>query len=96
MSRGRTDANQQEIINELRKIGCSVFDASQFGNGFTDLVVGRAGVNWLMEVKDGSKPPSTQALTKDQKKFHDEWRGQKAVVRSPDEAIAIVLEYVQR
>lgn len=96
MRRGRTDANQQEIINALRAIGCSVFDASQFGNGFADLVVGRAGVNWLMEVKDGSKPPSAQALTKYQKKFRDEWRGQRAVVRSPDEAIAIVLEYVQR
>lgn len=95
MSRGRTDANQQEIINALRAIGCSVFDASQFGAGFTDLVVGRVGVNWLMEVKDGSKPLSAQALTKDQKKFHDEWRGQKAVVRSAEEAIAIVLEYAR-
>jgi len=90
MSRGRTDANQQEIINALRAIGCSVVDCSQMGDGFVDLVVGRRRKNWLLEVKDGNKRKSDQALTPAQVKFHGLWRGQIDIVRSADEAIAVI------
>ena len=50
------------------------------GDGFPDLVVARNGINVLVEVKDGSKPPSKQKLTKDQEEFHASWKGWIAVV----------------
>lgn len=90
MRAARVDDNQDEIKNALRDIGASVFVTSNVGNGFGDLVVGFRGVNYLLEIKDGSKPPSRRKLTPAEAKFHDEWRGQVDVVNSVDEALQVV------
>ena len=88
------DDKQAAFVAALRKIGCTVADTSGAGDGFPDLVVGRLGIhgrqNYLIEIKDGSKSPSRRALTPAQVKFHDEWKGQIAVVNSVDEAIEAV------
>lgn len=86
----KIDENQKEIVQALRAMGCSVAITSAVGAGFTDLVVGYRGVNYLVEIKDGSKPPSAQKLTPDQIEFHESWRGQKAVVNSVDAAIKLL------
>ncbi len=90
MRRNAVDANQSEIVDALRKAGCSVAPTSQAGDGFPDLVVGRAGVNYLIEVKDGNKVPSKQKLTSKQRKFHKHWTGQIAVVNSVEQALEAV------
>ena len=77
---GRTDANQSETIKYLRSAGVSVAITSDVGNGFVDFVCGYKGNNYLFELKDRDKPPSARKLTKDEKIFHDNWRGQSAVV----------------
>ena len=92
----RVDANQPEIVSALRGIGCSVAITSAAGDGFPDLVVGRVDIhgdrkNWLIEVKDENKPPSERKLTKDQEKFHSEWRGQINVITNPKQAIDLVM-----
>lgn len=86
----KTDANQPEIVAALRKMGASVTLLSQVGGGCPDLLVGIAGVNLLLEVKDGSKPPSARKLTADQVEWHGSWRGQKAVVASVEEAMSVL------
>lgn len=86
----RTDANQAEIVKALRAIGASVTDTSSVGQGFPDLVAGFRGRNWLLECKDGRKPPSARKLTPDQIEFKATWRGHWAVVNSPEEALEIV------
>lgn len=86
----RTDANHAEIVKALRDIGASVRDTSAVGCGFPDLVVGMRGRNWLLEIKDGNKPPSQQRLTDAQIDFKATWRGHWAVVRSAIEAIDVV------
>lgn len=86
----RTDANQTAIVATLRGVGCSVFITSSLGGGFGDIVAGRHGVNYLLEIKDGSKPPSARKLTPDEQKFHDEWKGQVCVVATELEALAAV------
>jgi hypothetical protein len=53
--------------------------------------VGHGNRNWLLEVKDGSKPPSARRLTTDEADWHVLWQGQVAVVNSPDEAVRLVL-----
>lgn len=86
----RTDSNQTEIVKALRKIGCTVTPTHMVGDGFPDLVVGRNGVNHLLEIKDGAKVPSKRELTKDEKKFHIEWRGTVNIVYSVDDALRVV------
>jgi hypothetical protein len=75
MRAARTDANQEAVVKALRAIGCKVYVSSSFGQGFPDLVVGFRGRFVLLEVKDGSKPPSARKLTPDQVKFHADWTG---------------------
>lgn len=91
----RVDANQAAIVAALRKAGASVQVLSGVWSGCPDLLVGMecrnkdrtVERNWLMEVKDGSKPPSERRLTKAEHKWHCEWLGQVAVVYDPDDAL---------
>ena len=77
---GRTDENQQAIIDALRAEGASVQSLSSVGAGCPDLLVGSAGKNFLVEVKDGEKCPSRRTLTPDQKKWIREWTGSAVVI----------------
>ena len=83
---GRRDANEGPIIDALRAFGCSVKQTHDF-----DLVCGYRGKNVILEVKDPAKPPSARKLTEDQAQFIATWRGQYAVVHSPEEAIREVI-----
>jgi hypothetical protein len=88
----RRDGNHGDVVNELRKIGCSVADTSAVGGGFGDLVVarimptGRRTV--LFEVKDET---GKNRLEESQAEFRKTWLGEYYVVRSPAEAVAIML-----
>lgn len=78
----RTDANQREIVQALRDAGRTVEVISDVGRGVPDLLVSRGGVNYLLEVKaPGAK------LTPDEERWHSDWRGQVAIVRTAQEAI---------
>jgi Holliday junction resolvase len=79
------DENHDEVVDALVKAGCSVYDASEFGDGFPDIVVGRAGSCYLLEIKSASGQ-----LRKKQIEFQMSWRGHFAVVRSPMEALQAV------
>ena len=61
--RARTDRNQREIVHALRKAGLKVQDLSGVHDGCPDLFVGRAGVWYAIEIKDGEKAPSKRRLT---------------------------------
>lgn len=86
----RVDDNQREIVEELRRVGCSVWSLAGVGKGFPDLAVGFRGRNLFLEVKDGSKPPCKRKLTPDEEAFHASWRGHVAVVESVEDALKIV------
>ena len=60
------------------------------GAGFPDLVVGFRGVTYLIEVKDGEKPPSARKLNKLQQAWHAKWQGHKAVANDVPEALRII------
>jgi hypothetical protein len=55
-----------------------------------DLLVGRGGTNYLLEVKDGNKPPSARELTPDELRWLHEWRGSAVVVETVEEAMRAV------
>ena len=86
----RTDANQTAIVSAFRKLGATVAITSALGKGFPDLVVGYRGQNFLVEIKDGSKPPSAQKLTPDEAAFVEKWRGQYDIIRSVDDVLALL------
>lgn len=90
----KRDGNHGDIVRALRAVGCSVADTAALGAGFPDMVVGTRRRTLLMEVKDGSLPPSAQALTPAQKKFHAQWRGEIVVVSSVKEALDAALNDV--
>lgn len=87
----KTDSNQVEIVKAFRKIGASVQILSAVGKGCPDVLVGFRGVNVLVEIKDGEKAPSAQALTADQRKWHAAWNGQVCVANSIEEAVVKVI-----
>lgn len=89
-TRAKVDSNQKEVVAVLRKFGASVEHLHTLGKGAPDILVGFRNKNYLFEIKDGSKPPSAQQLTEDEKLWHMVWAGQVAVVRSPDEALSAI------
>lgn len=88
--KARVDDNHGKIVKELRKAGCSVQSLAASGGGVPDLLVGIRGRNLLLEVKDGDKCPSKRRLTPDQELWHEQWRGEVAVVESVQDALKTV------
>jgi Holliday junction resolvase len=88
-ARGRTDANQSEVVEKFRGMGYSVAITSALGSGFPDIVVGKYGITVLVEIKDGAKPPSKRKLTEDEQRFHDTWRGSACVVECEEDCEAL-------
>lgn len=80
----RIDANQNEIVKQLRQLGYSVYITSMVGDGFPDLVIGKRNKNFLVELKDGSKPLSARKLTKAEVDFIDKWQGEVIVAHDLD------------
>lgn len=69
----RVDGNQAEVIAALRNAGASVDCLHMLGRGVPDLLIGHNGVNYLFEIKDGSKCPSKRRLTSDEQAWHERW-----------------------
>jgi hypothetical protein len=88
----KIDANQVELVRQLRSCGVQVQLLSAVGKGCPDLLCGWRGKNILLEVKDGKKPPSAQVLTADQRDWHASWPGQVAVVNDFKSAMDAILE----
>lgn len=85
----KIDRNQPEIVAALRRIGARVYSMAAQGDGIPDLLVGFRGETFLLEVKDGSLPPSARQLTPFQIQWHASWNGGKCfVVSSVAEALA--------
>lgn len=89
-SKGRIDGNQNDIVKNLRKAGCSVAITSSLGGGFPDLVVGLQGRTYLFEIKDPTASKADQKLTMKEFAWHQLWRGQVDVIKSWEEAWEII------
>lgn len=88
MRRARNiDANQPAVVMAFRQMGATVEVTSDVGRGFPDCVVRtRNGTVLMVEIKDGSKPPSRWQLSPDELKFAARWGTSYVVVKSEDEA----------
>lgn len=80
----RRDNAEQLIVDViLFTKECSVARLS--GKDITDTIVGRGGVNFLIEIKTGRGK-----LQAGQLKFRDNWQGQWGMARTPEEALTIL------
>lgn len=85
--RGRTDGNQQRIVDLLRSLGCVVWVTSGMGHGAPDLVIRtRRGTVHLLELKDGDAPLAQRKLTPDELMFAARWGASYVVVSSDADA----------
>ena len=87
-AKGRVDSNHAEIVRALRINGAVVQSLAPIGNGCPDLLVAYRGANWLLEIKRDDKA----RLTADERKWHEDWRGQGqvAIVTSWNEALYVI------
>jgi hypothetical protein len=83
----RADANQPEIVKQLREMGATV------QTGMDDLLVGWKGKTFWFEIKDPEKTLTKKgewtstALKPAQIKLCDEWKGHYRVVHSIEQII---------
>jgi len=78
--KAKVDTNHRQIVARLRAHGASVANTHTVGSGFPDCAVGYRGKTYLVEIKDGDKPPSARKLTPDEQRWHDEWRGHVEII----------------
>lgn len=91
-AQGRPDANHGEIVGWYEALYCSVLDLHSVGFGCSDVLIGCAGVNDLVEIKteDGELEPS-------QVRFNRDWRGRRPIiVRTQDDVIKHVISMRNR
>lgn len=92
-TQGQRDSNESEIVEALLAVGATV-ELIPTGSGVPDLLVGYKDVNYLMEVKPlpikGKIYASQVALNPKQIEWHSMWKGQKAVVRTIEDALAVI------
>lgn len=89
-SAARVDANQVEVVKALRQIGATVTPIHAVGKGVSDLLVSFRQKWLVLEVKDGTKPPSKRELTPDEKKWIGEQKAPVFIVLSAFEAVSIL------
>ena len=88
----KVDVNQPDIVKALRRSGASVIITSQLKNAFDILVIFQ-GKTFIVEIKDGSLPPSRHKLTEGEAKCKESVEragGQYHVVKSVDEALQMI------
>ena len=90
----RKDDNHNEISNAFEHLGWSVLDIYKIPN-CADIIVGKWKRSIVIEIKDGSKPPSKRKLTPGEISFRDRWRGDYRIVTCIQDVIDIDREYVK-
>jgi hypothetical protein len=83
----KIDANQKEIIANLRKCGFRVRSTASIGDGFPDIIVQARGCNFLFEIKmPGEK------LTDNEEEFFAEWGDSRfvGIIHDTAEALEIL------
>lgn len=85
----RRDHGEQDIIKAMRSCGAYVKVIND--EGTFDLLCHYNGRTLLLEIKDGTKPPSARRLTDAEQKFHDEWPGDNLyIINSVQEALDLL------
>ena len=71
----KKDANHNEIVDELQRLGAHVIDTSALGGGFPDLLVWVCELWHLVEIKNPSTAYGRRGLNLLQQDFAKDWQG---------------------
>jgi len=91
----KVDSNQSEIVKALRNAGAWVTITSQLKNAF-DILAGYKGKLFIVEIKDGMKPPSARRLSEGEQKCKDGFNSVGVyyyIITSIDEALHMICEH---
>lgn len=84
----RKDKNHNQIVYELKQLNISVWELHNVGGGMSDLIIGYAFTNFLIEIKtDKGRQSDSQKL------FEQYWQGQYKIVHNTDEILDYLLDY---
>jgi hypothetical protein len=87
----KTDSNHKEILDQCRQIPqLSAFSTHIIGKGFPDIVIGYNGLNYLFEIKDGTKTKSARKLTTHESSFFCNWKGQVNIIHNIDDILEVL------
>lgn len=87
----KIDINQPELVKQLRSIpGCTVQPLHMVGKGCPDLLVGFMNKNYVLEAKNPDMPPSKRKLTSDERRWHNCWAGQVAIVETFEDCLIVL------
>ena len=86
----KVDVTQAGIVQALKRAGVTVQHLHSVGSGCPDILCGFRGANWLLEIKPNIGSPSDKNLRTNQVKWHGGWKGQVAVVSTPEQALSII------
>jgi hypothetical protein len=93
--RASKDGNHNLMRDTFVLLGCSVVETHLPPEpGFPDLLVGCAGVNHLVEVKDPGSAYGRRGMTVSQTRFTQRWSGEKpALVGTVTEVLDLVKKW---
>lgn len=99
VKRASRDLIQPAAVRELTQLGYSVADCAALGEDFPDLVIGRCGIDQLVELKTYDRVkngpvPADALLRPGQRAFRERWRGASVIVAYS--AAEIHAQFVQR
>lgn len=80
--KAKVDTTHPEIVDALRKAGCSVLSLATVGAGVPDLLVSYQGFTALCECKTGKA-----ILNEAQSEFARKWQGTVFVANTPEMAV---------
>lgn len=83
----RLDSNHGDVRIHLERHGWTTRSTAPLGDDFPDIIAARQQFTALVEVKDGSKPPSKRKLSEGQQRFRDTWPGVVITALTPEHAL---------
>lgn len=83
--KGKKDANHNEVQNMFTVHGFRTLDVSSLKCGF-DFIAWKQGQVFIVEVKDGTKPPSATRLTDKEIETEKKYSGEYFVIFSVEQA----------
>lgn len=92
----RTDDNQNEIVKTLRQIGAEWIDTSADPRAGCDGIIAYHGRTIVVEIKNGSLPPSARKLTDNELKTKAKCERAGApyvVLLSAEHAVEVLSEF---
>jgi hypothetical protein len=86
----KVDGNHRTIVAAFKALGCTVQSLAAVGKGVPDLLVALAGLNHLVEIKDGRKAKSARKQTPAQVVWASTWRAPRHLVESVEDVQRLV------